>query len=439
VEPTVVDVEVVERGRQAWQMRACGALVTAVFLAGIVGLTIVSPGRSWTPAQQLARVRQFVQDARTAHFTGTSTWQAGTISGQVGHRIEHSTRAEGVLALPNGSHWTEDMGDSATETIVLPDAMFVRDADSTASLAGEQWKQYPREQRKSAAPSPVGSGSPEPGVISEVGGVFSAFGAPLEFSGMFDRIKDLRRVSPQVIVGTLDVASLPDFPDGEPVPTVTVEVESDTVGRLLRILTTATGTMTAEAPDTANSGDEKFMARSETRFTHWGVPVDVSAPSAGNVDKTPDVDEEGLAAFSAAPILVPGALPTAYQLTDGSVSEPGDAGDCPEADLTYGDPSQSPADPAAVSSDINVTITPANCDQSAIDGGDPITVAGHPGHIARAKNSDEEPSVTVEIVIGATRMSVDSDLPEAELIAALRTIVPFDLAKQRIATAQSPT
>ena len=113
------------------------------------------------------------------------------------------------------------------------------------------------------------------------------------------------------------------------------------------------------------------------------------------------------------------------------------AGDCPEVDLTYGDTSESPADPAAVSSDINVTITPANCDQSAIDGGSPITVAGHPGRIARAKNSDEEPSVTVEVVIGATRMSVDSDLPEAELLAALRTIVPFDLAKQRISTARS--
>ena len=45
--------------------------------------------------------------------------------------------------------------------------------------------------------------------------------------------------------------------------------------------------------------------------------------------------------------------------------------------------------------------------------------------------------MTVEIIIGATRMSVDSDLPEAELLAALRTIVPFDLAKQRISTARS--
>src|SRR4051794_582540 len=133
-EGPLVDVADVGRNRQVLLMRVCGALAVVVFLAGIAGLAAVSPARSWTPAQQLARVRQFVTSARTARFTGTSTWASGSAKGQLGSHFEHTSRAAGVLSLPDRSHWTEDYGDGATETIVTADAVFERDADTVPAL-----------------------------------------------------------------------------------------------------------------------------------------------------------------------------------------------------------------------------------------------------------------------------------------------------------------
>jgi hypothetical protein len=340
-----------------------------------------------------------------------------------------------VLSLPGRSHWTEDQGDAAQETIVVPEGLFLREADTASALDLEGWKQYPHPSNElplgGVPAGPVPPGASGPGIhvmVGQAGPVLSALGAPAEFTDVLARLTDLTRVSPRVIRGTVDMASVPGLSQvPAPLPRVTIELATDTTGRLERLLATSTGTM----------ADEAFTARNEMRFTQWSAPVDVSAPTGDAVDKTPDIDEEGLAAFSAAPILVPGNLPATSRLIDASVAEEGAAGGCPEVDLTYGDPSQSLKNPDDVSSDINVTITPADCDQSALDGGDPVTIAGHSARIKHGKNTDDEYAVTVEVLVGATRMTVDSDLPDTEILGALRTIVAFDITKQHVYTAPS--
>src|SRR5581483_5539430 len=379
----VVDVVDARRGRQVTAMRVCAVLIAVVFLGGVAGLAVASPAHQRTPAQQLAQVRHFVTSERTAHFTGTSTWKSGTPAGQVGDHYEHTSRALGVLALPDRSHWTEDMGDAAYETIVGPEGVFERDADTMAGLAREQWKQYPNEpnepQQVPATPPPTpapdsSSGADSGGgiMITEAGGALSALGAPAEFTQALDHMTGLTRVNDHVIRGTLDLSSLHMPADAGPPPNVTIEIASDTNGRLEQIVADMSGTTPAES----------YSAHTEMRFTQWGSPVDVTVPNADNVDKTPDVDEDSLAAFTAAPILVPGNLPSGYELTSGSTTDAGDGSDCAEADLTYGDPSQAASSPDAPdATDINITITPSSCDTSPAEG-DPVTVGGHPARIS---------------------------------------------------------
>src|SRR5207248_8836702 len=106
----------------------------------------------------------------------------------------------------------------------------------------------------------------------------------------------------------------------------------------------------------------------------------------------------------------------------GSTSKAGDAGDCAEADLTYVNPSQIATNPDGKdASDIDVTITPASCDPPPEEGA-PVTVAGHPARLAHGDVSNDEYAVTVDVVIGQTHMTVESDLPDTQVLSALRTV-----------------
>src|SRR5207248_4042260 len=178
----VVDIG---RTRQVRAMRVCGVLVTVVFLAGVAAVAATSPAHRWTPAEQLARIRQSVTSSRTAHFTGTSTWTSGSEKGELGDHFEHTSRAVGVLSLPDRSHWTEDYGDGAFESIVGPEGIFEREAETLGGLTLEQWKQYPPMAAAPIAPpaDPAAAGSTTGSdiTVSEAGGVLSAMGAPSEF------------------------------------------------------------------------------------------------------------------------------------------------------------------------------------------------------------------------------------------------------------------
>jgi hypothetical protein len=437
-QPAMVDVVDIGRTRRVRVMRVCGVLVTVVFLAGVVAVAAFSPAHSWTPAEQLARIRQSVTESRTAHFAGTSTWTSGSAKGELGDHFEHTSRAVGVLSLPDRSHWTEDYGDGAFESIVGPEGLFEREADTMGGLAFERWKQYPPMTAAPIAPpvDPTAGAGATAGsdiTVSEAGGVLSAMGAPSEFTEFLNHMTGLTRIDTHTIRGSLDLASIPDLPkDAGPLPSVTITLTSDTNGRLERLVADVSGTSSDESPDGSNT-EQHYTEHTEMQFTQWGAPVDLTVPSGDGVDKTPDVDEESLAAFSDAPILVPGNLPAGDQLVAGSASKAGDAGDCAEADLTYGNPSQIPANPDGTdASDIDVTITPTSCDTPPAEGA-PVTVAGHPGRLVHGDVNNGEYAVTVDVVIGETHMTVESDLPEAQVLSALRTVVPFDLAKQHIA------
>jgi hypothetical protein len=421
----------------AWRVRACGALVVVVLAAGVVSLALVAPRHTPTPAERLAGITKYVREARTAHFVTSDTWISGRPKGQLGSHYEESSRGEGVLSLPDSAQWTDDhgAGDGAEETIVTPEAFFFRDADSRAALAGEQWVEERRTPGGVVAPSaPPGSG-----LSGTAGDALRSLGAPSSIAEQLTHLTNVTQLRPGVLRGTLDLRALPGVTEEDgPIPDVTVELTGADDGRLDKMLITATG------PDPDQS-DATATGRSEVTFDSWGSPVQITAPAPDAIDKTPNIDEKGLAAFTAAPILTPGNLAPTYQLTD-AFADNGDPenGDCPQVALTFADPALLPKAPppdsadTSSSPDLEVTVTPVSCDSSAMDGGQALTVAGSPAHIQHGNVKDGDYAVTLEVVVGATRVTVESDLPDAVVLSAFRRIVPFNLSAQHIYAGPRP-
>lgn len=435
MQPTVAEVVLdEERQSRVWE-RVCAFSIVVVLLAAVTAVIVRGPaGGAPSPAEQLAQIRKFVHDERTARFEGTETDEHDDSKGGVGSRSQNTMRSTGELSLPDSSHWTEDSGDFAMEGVATADAIYERSADSIASLANEQWVKTPRP--KESLPTPTPAPTPAPGV-HQFGDVLHAVGAPSDVAIMLEHVTNVSQVGPGVIKGSVDVASVPGFtPDSGPVPDVTIELATDPEGRLVRMTSTTTGT------DEESEGGGRFTWRTEVRFRDWGAPVQISVPSPDSIDPTPGIDEKGLAAFTAAPVLMPGNVPSAYQLTDASVMEAEDPEDCPEVDLAFEDPATfadtstaaAPITDAGqdVDTGIYVTITAASCDASMVDDGDPVTVGGHPARLQHGNVKDDEYAVTLEVVVGATRMTVESDLPDAAVVDAMRRVVPFDLKSVRI-------
>jgi hypothetical protein len=434
---TVIDIDAPRRANgPSRRARLCGALAVVVFAAGVAAVFTVAPGHAPTPAEQLARMSKLVSAAGTAHFTSDDTWDSGPGDGQPGSHYRDTSRTEGVLALPDRSHWTEDYGDGADEAIVTAEAVFTRHADSKAALAGEQWVKEPSESQRPQAHAVDLTGGDTP---SQAASIVRAFGAPSDIAELLAHMKALTRVNPNVIRGTLDVASLPDLQiGGEPLPWVRVELTSDDTGRLARMVFTMTG----------NDPQNPSTGRSDVRFSGWGAPVEIQVPTPAEVDPTPNIDETGLAGFTATPIVAPGNLPASFQLVEAHVVKGNTAdGTCPEVDLTYGDPTVLAADDAAAAArkddnpvvrDLEVSLTPDSCDQYDAGAGRPATLGGHQARIDHGNVADGDSAVSLDTLVGSTHLHVDSDLPDAQVVSAFRTIAPFNLATQRVYNGPSP-
>ena len=90
-------------------------------------------------------------------------------------------------------------------------------------------------------------------------------------------------------------------------------------------------------------GDEfpsfRIDSRSEHTFTGWGEPLDIEAPADDDIDRTPYIEEEAIAAYQDAPLLQPRGIPAGWVLAGADIypSYAGDEG-CDQLELDYTDP-----------------------------------------------------------------------------------------------------
>lgn len=428
------------------------ASIMSLLAAGIVGLIVVqSPDADPSPADELARAQRFVQRTGSAHFEATQESVEKDGEDGLGSTYTDRSRAVGVLEVAGRSQWIEEDGTFAIETLVLDDSVYYREADTRDELGREQWAFTPRS-------SAVGAAGPiEEGDFASASMTMGAMDA----SHVIELLRAARkptRVRAGVIRAEVDVTKLEGFNDAFafddvdiPLPKMTVEIHSAPDGRLdqLSVETRMQYPMFDDEEADEATRDATSVTNTIIRFSRWGDPVGIAAPARSDVDPTPGIDEEAVAAFGATPLLAPRAIPNGFQLLSADVID-GDVedGECPEVGLEYGDGRLMDAyfadagEEAAYPATLSVTLTPVSCEDfyGAIDEADasPIRLGRRSGQIVRGDVSDEEFGLSIEVIVGATRVNIDSDLPENVVVAAASDLVPFDIAAQPVHRVEPP-
>jgi hypothetical protein len=442
---------------QHWAKRVLTASCTVLLCAGLAGLALVGDnGKPVAATRELARLQAFVDQARTAHFTTENHSVESTGADGVGTDYSSRSKAVGIIELPGRSQWTEEDGDTAYETVVTPTGAYYREADDRAALADELWT-YSARETEAAMPA-----FSDP-MLTSAGMVGQSFDAP-EVADLLQAGRDPVRLDDHQIRIDVDVTKMPDYapdlykdPDtgkAIPLPKISVELTTGASGQLDRMLMRVREDDVSPAMlgvGDGGSAPSSMSFTSDIRFTRWGEPVSFAVPPASAVDPTPGVDEDDIAAFAAFPLYGLRRLPTGFELENAAVTtatedaSPAD-GDCAEVDLSYGSPAEERAAEAKArtSADmanvefpptIEVSLTPADCDYyDALDPADvtTITLGRNRGTIYRGKNTDEEYLTSLEVIVGPTRVRVDSDLPEAQTIAAASDLVLLDLGAQPV-------
>ena len=448
--PETADVELAATRQPRRAQRALVALTTGLFAAGLIGLVVVhSDGdRPPTPSEELARAQQFIQRARTAHFSGTAEMVTNDGKDGLGSTYTHRSRISGELEIPFKSRWVDESGEYVVEGLVVENGTYFREADDRGALEAERWVFTPRAMTDEEPPV---EGSDFAG--AEL--LAMPFDAP-DLSALLRAADVPVRVLPGVVKASIDVKKLDWIQEmyetaDVPLPTIHIEVHSDQDGRLTRLLLDEKAKYPVfEEDDDEPTGESESVTKVDLQFSRWGEPVEIAAPSRAQVDPTPDIAEEDIAAFDAMPLLGLETLPSGFELVTAEVyaeSDDEEFGECAEVDLEYGNGAEleafyaDPDEDADYPVTIDVTLTPAACDfyGSLEDEGDPIRLGRRSGTIVRSDPDDyEEYATAIEVIVGATRVTIESDLPERAVIAAASDLVPLDLATQPVHRVEPP-
>lgn len=441
--------------RKRWSRVALWCALAGVTVAVVAVVALREPARS--PAEELGRIREFVASAGTGRFEGTSRSEWGEGPEKPGSTSIDVSRLEGSFHLPGRMRFLEDDGDFLYESIVVDDAAYSRSADSRAELEAEPWtyEAVPGEgPRSSVAILGEGIDEESAAALSTASDVLGAFGTPFDPSELLGRLGGVRWVSSGVLEASVTARDL--FPPEvvEAIERDSAEEEIDTAFLddpvVIRLVHADDGQLdemviTAESHD----GEERTVDRTTLRFSGWGQPVQIAAPSRGEVDVTPGVDEEDLAAFREFPLLAPKSPPAGMVLESAYVQEEDpEIESCPSVDLAYG--TESPPGPdAEVASFLRLSLVDRSCpssdEEAAFFGSavpaETVRIGPYEAQLRRlpAPPRDAGPPL-LDVRLTTDRVVVDAqtNLPQDQAVAALASMGPLDLASQPVARSEPP-
>lgn len=477
----VIDGAATPRRRRGRVGLWCALVAVSAGAVGLVGLR--HPVR--TPDQELARVRQFVRTAGTARFAGTSRSESGNGTEEAGSTSIDVTKVDGSFSLPDRLRMVEDSGDSLSETITVKAGTYTRDADTRAGLDAQPWVFEAGSPGGEHDVVDVAAGGLDPAggaVYSADAGVLGSFGGPFDLAAILGRLHAVRRVSPGVleakttardlippkVVASIEAAAArekaalaahaADATSADPGLTAGFD------GSFADFLDTAVTIRLVHAADgrldeltvitERGTGQDRSVDHSTMRFSGWGDPVSITAPALDKVDLTPEIDEESIAAFSAFTVLAPRSLPPGLRLVIANTSED-DVNNktCNGVELGYNDQSTGPPAGDTLSTELgpgpylDLSLTQAACMDARPDiaGGttgpaEPLQVGGAAAELTRPSFPDfgigdgttADPVLHVRYTIGDVRVDAESTLPRDQLVAALASLGPIDIATQPI-------
>ncbi|MBV8691908.1 MAG: hypothetical protein JOY57_09640 [Actinobacteria bacterium] len=376
-------------------------VVVAALLGGSAAALITHKAKPPSAPKLLARAAAFVKAHPSAALSGDMRIEAADSPGSSSSAV-FRFHVDGVAKMPGRARIIATAGESdgADEAITVDGRHFERQADSKDALAKEKYAEI-KPDDTAGRTGVVGQRNllEDADLLSapnRIGDVLSAAETPVVVS---------RAKGVNVVKASLSA--------------------SKAYGSLAGSIKEATLTLTALNDGTVqrtvvNLKNSEANITIEYQWSKWGDSVVIEAPSANEIDATPDIEEEKVAAFKDAPLFQPQALPTGWVLTGASVlSADETAENCPEVEVDYGDPSSQDT------GYLTIYQLAATCADPTAPPGSSAFVAGP----YRGFVSSDQGETDAQFLAGRTVVQVQSDLSPAQLSQVMAHLVPLNLAK----------
>jgi hypothetical protein len=174
----------------------------------------------------------------------------------------------------------------------------------------------------------------------------------------------------------------------------------------------------------------------DVAYKEWTArKADIAVPE--EIDNTPDVDEDEVAAFQSGPVLAPTKLPVGYELSNLFLAD-GAGVNCPRAELDYFQADRYFARftlrvPAVKAPRLSIEMQPRSCRAEPLPDGTPFTAGPIQGTVAQAPTlPGDEPFRFFTADAGTFRIRVETNLTQDEVLAAIGSLAPIDLATQPV-------
>ena len=385
--------------QKRWAKVATALWIAVVLAVGVV--TVAVRGGEPSLDQLLDRVDRFSREAKTFRFEAKGESVVVTGDAERGRRVSQRFTMEGSEG-PSERRLLIARDDVVSEVIQVRTRAVFRMAEREAQLSRQKWQAL--------------SDSYDPSEPYLTQGVrrfeIRAFTGDIRSYALHPRI--VRR------------------DEGLPVIhfDVNPEVADDDVVRSL----STTGELTVERDGTprrmvingrnsipGGAADLILETTADYRFSDWGKPLDFTVPSEADIDITPEIEEEEVAAFRIVPVYQPRGIPAGWILEYADVLDEYETEEeCPEVELDYTDPD----DPDQ--GYLWLYQLEASCADLVMPrDAEPFKAGPYQGWII----VDEDEGNSAQIVVDKTVVQADTDLSPASLSRILGDLVPLDLSQ----------
>lgn len=364
-------------------------------LSGAVAVILLNDGVD--AGTLLERATAFVDEQEGVHFEGRLTVEFVDL--ETDETISTRTRMEGDTNFRD-SRVVGRQGGFHTEVVQIGRVIYERNADTEAGLADEKYAaiDLDEEAKRSGvvAPGDPGSDPSRAGEPTTLPELLQGAREPKILRHDGDLYVVRSDVSRAAFAGT----------DAEGTAQLDLTVTDDGDVRAARI-------------DVTSDEDDSHVVGTYD-FSRWGMAVNLDPPPSSQIDPTPFIDEDDLAAWKDAPLLSPRSLPRGWIL-DGAyvVPEEDTAEECEQVALDYTDPND---EEAGYLSLFQIPLACEGLDADPPRGSAPLTVGRYTGWV-----DESEDGTFAQIVVGATVVQADTDLDVADLTAVLASLGPLDL------------
>jgi hypothetical protein len=387
-----------------WVIGVAGAVV-----AMLVGGLVVVVARAESPPtapEALAMAKRFVEEADSVEYRGEARAEYSDPEFPEDDSTERSSFEEAAV-FPDRSHSLLEYEDAANETILIDGVSYDRVADSRQALDDELWIRYDLGGDQVDEQFVVSGVLVSPSVLPDL--IEAADGARL-LSQSGDR---------SVLRTHVDTDAL----EGIYYPRVRLDLVVEDDGRIteMRLL----------------ASDEYETRQAVVEIERWNGDVEIDAPDDADIDTTPSIDEEDVAAFDDAPLFQPRVLPTdfalaaAFVVTEGEFGAEGEQVACDQVNLYFSDPNafdDIDDEELPTSTYLDVYEFPTSCSDERPDAAADFVAGSYSGWI-----EDDDGYRHGQISVGDTVVEFNTDLDVATLMATFADLVPLDFATLPVA------